>query len=353
MTPVRIGIVGAGWWSTVVHMPALKADAQVEIVAVVDPSEERRAHAMETFGISHSFSELGELLALGGIDGVIIATPHHTHAALVEQSLRSGVSVLVEKPMGTTAEDVWRIVELERTGTAQVVVGLTYQFAACANAVRAAVQGLIGDLVSVNAEFSSLTASLFSVLEAPVDGPDRPGIPNGATYNNPATGGGQGYTQLSHLLGGLLWAAGDQAVEVSAFMDNRGVKVDVVDALSFRLAGGALCVASSTGTTPKGVPARHRIRFHGTLGMVEWDMLSAEAWVYQSEGRITHLTNPANRAAYAASEVAVQFARVVAGQADNPAPSDTAAASISLIEAAYIAASSGDRVAVVQGALRS
>jgi predicted dehydrogenase len=351
MTGTRIAVAGAGWWSSAIHLPALSADPAVEVVAVIDPSPDRRDAAMRSFGIPHAFAELIDALDAISVDGVIVATPHHTHARLAELCLLHGVSVLVEKPMATTAEDAWHIVETERASTGQVVAGLTYQFSACAEAVRAAVHGEIGDVVSVNAEFSSTTGNLFATLDEADAHLDRPDVAHGTTYSDPDTGGGQGYTQLSHLLGALLWATGEQATDVFAFMDCRDVRVDVVDALAFRLTGGALCVASSTGTTPPGVMGRHRIRFHGTAGMVEWDMLEAEAWIHSEGGHITHLANPVDRAAYAAAQVAVEFARVIAGEAPNPAPSAPAAASIALIEAAYRSAETGERVAVLQGEL--
>ena len=351
MTPTRIAVAGAGWWSSIVHLPALTADRDVEVVAVVDPSRARRDAAMQAFGIPHAFADLGPLLDTVAVDGVVIATPHDTHASLVADCLARNVSVLVEKPMSTTAEDAWRIAEQDRSGPAHVVVGLTYQFAACASAVREAVRGRIGELVSVNAEFSSTTVKLFATVDDADAHLDRPAVAHGTTYSDPDTGGGQGYTQLSHLLGALLWATGEQATEVFAFMDRRGLRVDVVDALTFRLTGGALCAASSTGTVADGVRPRHRIRFHGTRGMVEWDMLAAEAWIHEEGGRITHVPNPPDRAPYASERVAVEFARVIRGLADNPAPADAAAASISLIEAAYRSAESGAPVGVVQGTI--
>ena len=351
MTRTRIAVAGAGWWSSAIHLPALSADPSVEVVAVIDPSADRRDAAMRSFGIPHAFAELSDALETLSIDGVIVATPHHTHARLVELCLQRGVTVLVETPMATTAEDAGHIVESERASAGQVVVGLTYQFAACAEAVRAAVRGEIGEVVSINAEFSSTTGRLFATFDTADAHLDQPDVAHGTTYSDPRTGGGQGYTQLSHLLGALLWATGEQAEDVFAFMDRRDVRVDVVDALAFRLAGGALCVASSTGTTPPGVMPRHRIRFHGTAGMAEWDMLAAEAWIHRESGRITHLANPADRAAYASARVAVEFARVIAGDVPNPAPSAPAAASVALIEAAYRSAETGQRVAVPQGAL--
>lgn len=345
---IRIGIVGAGWWSTAVHLPGLAADPAIEIVAVADSDPARVRAAASRFGLSSTFGDLDSMMAMVALDGVIIATPHHTHAGLAGRALAEGISALVEKPLATTAADAWALVEAERRSEGMLVAGLTYQFAACAPFVRHAVRERIGDVVSVNAEFSSNTERLFS---SPGDNSDDPGVAHGSTYSDPTTGGGQGYTQLSHLLGGMLWALGDQAAEVHAFMDNRSARVDVVDALSIRLVGGALAVASSTGTTARNVPVRHRIRFHGTTGMLEWDMLAAEAWLYEHDGHMQHVDNPSNRAPYASREVASTFAKVISGDVANPAPADAAAASIALIEAAYLSAASQQRVQVVQGEL--
>ncbi|GAA3640062.1 hypothetical protein GCM10022200_24550 [Microbacterium awajiense] len=349
----RIAVVGAGWWSTTVHLPALRADQGIDVVAVVDSAPRRCELAVKQFGIPAWYSSVDDLLAAETIDGIIIATPHHTHAPLVEKCLAAGVNVLVEKPLAMTAEEAWRVVAAERAGSARVVVGQTYQFAACARAVRVAVREQIGDLVCINAEFSSTTDFLFASEGATPEEVDQPGRPHASTYSDPATGGGQGYTQLSHLLGGVVWATGRQAIEVSAFMENQTYRVDVVDALAFRLDGGALGVASSTGTTPQGVPVRHTVRFHGSEGVVEWDMLAGSFWVFRRGGAISRVENPVDRAAYGASRVAVEFARIIEGAADNPAPADVAAASIALIEAAYAASRTGARIAVPQGDLRS
>ncbi|MBC7589620.1 MAG: Gfo/Idh/MocA family oxidoreductase [Salinibacterium sp.] len=345
---IRIGVVGTGWWSTAVHMPALATDPRVELVAVVDTDQARARSAADQFGVASVFRDLDSMVATVPVHGVIIATPHHTHAELASRALEAGISALVEKPLATTSVDAWALVEAERRSAGTLVAGLTYQFAACAPFVREAVQERIGEVVSINAEFSSNTERLFS---SPEDNSSDPGVAHGATYSDPSTGGGQGYTQLSHLLGGMLWALGDQATQVHAFMHNRSARVDIVDALSIRLAGGALAVASSTGTTAANVPVRHRIRFHGTAGMLEWDLLGAEAWLYQSDGYARHVENPSNRAPYASREVASTFARVIAGEVPNPAPAGAAAAGVALIEAAYSSAATQQRVEVVQGEL--
>ena len=319
-------------------MPGLAANSRVEIVGVTDRDPQRAREAASRFAVRETFADLATMIAAVPMDGVIISTPHHTHAELAQQALAAHLNVLVEKPLATTAESAWALVEAERHSRGTIVAGLTYQFAACAPFVQHAVRERIGEVVSINAEFSANTEQL---LSSPDDNQAEPGVVHGSTYSNPETGGGQGYTQLSHLLGGMLWATGTQAEQVHAFMNNRSAQVDVVDALSMRLSGGVLAVASSTGTTPQNVPVRHRIRFHGTAGMLEWDMLEGEAWLHESDGRMQYVNNPSNRAPYAASRVASTFAEVIAGTAVNPAPADSAAASIALIEAAYISATTG------------
>lgn len=347
---LRFAMVGTGWWANVAHLPAMVADPTIELVAVVDTDRARARVVADRFGVKHAFGDVGELLANIAVDCTVVATPHTTHRAVVERLLRAGVDVLVEKPLTTTAEDAWMLVDLARRLGRTLSVGLTYQYAATASEVRRVVLHGIGELVCVNAEFSSSTAGLFSTTELDAASAGDPALPHGTSYSDPLlSGGGQGQTQLTHLLGNLLWNTRLQAGEVFAYMANRGLSVDLVDALTFRLEGGTLGTATSTGTTPPGAEVRHRIRYHGTEAMVEHDLLKAEAWVFERGGGIRHLQNPDHEPAYRRSQPASTFAAVVRGETANPAPADVAAASVSLIEAAYVSAAEHRPVEVRQG----
>jgi predicted dehydrogenase len=333
-------------------LPALAADPTIEFVAVCDPDPARARSAAEQFGAKFSFSDLAALLDEVNLDCAVVATPHTTHRPLVEQLLRAGVDVLVEKPMTTTAADAWALVELARELGRTLSVGLTYQYAATADRVRETIANEIGELVCVNAEFSSGTEGLFSTTDPLSARPDDPSLPHGTTYSDPAlSGGGQGQTQLSHIVGNLMWNTGKQGTEVFAYMDNRGLAVDLVNALTFRLDGGTLGSATSTGTTPFGSSVRHRIRYHGTRAMVEHDLLKAEAWVYGENGAIWHIENPDEMPSYRRNEPVPSFARLVRGEIRNPAPADLAAASVSLIEAAYVSAAEHRPVDVRRGTI--
>lgn len=349
---LRFAMVGAGWWAHRAHLPALAAEASIELVAVCDPDASRANAAAREFGAPGAFTDVAAMLDAVEVDCAVVATPHTTHRPIVEALLRAGVDVLVEKPLTTTAEDAWALVDLARELGRTLSVGLTYQYAETAARVRELVTSEIGELVCVNAEFSSETEGLFSTVDPLAAHLDDPSQPHGTSYSNPLlSGGGQGQTQLTHLLGNLLWNTGKQAVEVFAYMHNRGLAVDVVNALTFRLDGGTLGTASSTGTTPKGSQVRHRIRYHGTRAVLEHDLLKAEAWLFEAGGGIRHIENSHEVPSYALSQPVPTFARLVRGEIANPAPADVAAASVSLIEAAYISAAEHRPVDVRRGSI--
>ena len=351
--PLQLAMVGGGWWATHAHLPALRAHDDVELVAIVDPDPERARVAADTFGAPETYATIEELLAARHVDGVVVATPHTTHFPIVSAALEAGVGVLVEKPMTTTADDAWRLVGLHRKTGAPLALGATYQHSSTADRVRRAVQNEIGDLVAVNGEFSSSTVWIFSETDPEANRHD-PGVPHGATYSDPSlSGGGQGQTQLSHVLGSILYSTGRQAVDVFAMMSTRGLTVDIVDALTFRLDGGVLGVTSSAGTAQHISGVRHRIRYHGTLGMVEHDMVLSDAWLYRADGTATHFGNPDHLPTYNRHQPVSGFVDLLRGAAPNRGPADVAAASVSLIDAAYESARTGRVVTVRRGTLDS
>lgn len=349
---LRFAMVGAGWWAHSAHLPALVEDNTIDLVAVCDPNADRAQLAADQYGPAAAFTDIGEMLATANVEAAVVATPHTTHRVIVEQLLRSGVDVLVEKPMTTSAQDAWAIVELARKLGRTLSVGLTYQYGRTAQRVRDIVRQEIGELVAVNAEFSSGTFGLFGGLSADFMNDDDPRAPHGATYADPAlSGGGQGHTQLSHLMGSMFYSVGKQALDVFAYMDNRGLNVDIVNALTFRLDGGTLGAATSAGTTPSGSRVRNLIRYHGTLAVVEHDLLKGEAWMYEGAGVIRLLELPDHVPAYDRRAPVHRFAELLRGETANAGPADLAAASVSLVEAAYISAAEYRPVDVQRGTL--
>jgi predicted dehydrogenase len=88
------------------HIKNIALVEGAELVAFADPHEESRRWARLVAGegpAEHADSRA--LLDDPQVDAVVIASPNHTHRAVLEDAFASGKHLLVEKPLCTTVED--------------------------------------------------------------------------------------------------------------------------------------------------------------------------------------------------------------------------------------------------------
>jgi predicted dehydrogenase len=229
------------------------------------------------------------LLADAGVHGVVIATPHSTHFNLARDALLAGKHVLLEKPMTLTAVDARRLREISEAEGQGLIIGHTYQYTRHASKAREIVtRGGIGEVTFVSALFSSMVAAYYQgnpeeyreVFNFPVNGP----APD--TYSNPSlSGGGQGWTQMVHLMDMVFCVTGLQADRVFARMSNRDLDVDLIDSMSFALNNGGLGTAGSTGQLKPGQPQQQEIRYYGSEGYLLQDLLNGTMTIVYNDGR--------------------------------------------------------------------
>jgi predicted dehydrogenase len=125
--PFRLALVGAGMITRQSHLPAALASTQVEVTALVDPVAQRAGELARDYGITPRIAtRVGDVL--GDIDGAVIATPNHTHAGIAVECLRSGVPVLIEKPLASSYQDGLAIVRAAEEGGKAVAVGYSTRF---------------------------------------------------------------------------------------------------------------------------------------------------------------------------------------------------------------------------------
>lgn len=333
----RIAVVGTGWWSANHHIPALAGYDGAELVALCDPMESRARALAARHGVPEVFTTIDDVLRGGRVDGVVVATPHATHHGLARAALDAGVHVLVEKTMTTTAADAFDLVAAAEKAQLQLSVGYTYQYSDTASFARETVHEAIGDLVQVVAEFTSGTAGMFAAAEAGDQGGEVDDV-HPVTYSA-SLGGGQAHTQVTHVMGMVCWATGREVAEVAAFTDHQGLEVDVDDVAAFRLAGGGTGVVASTGRGEHGV--RHHVRYIGTEGSVDQDLLAARVVLRRADGSEVVRTPAAHHPPYPTWAPARSFADLIAGRGPNHAPARPAAAVVAFIEAMLTAASTG------------
>jgi predicted dehydrogenase len=134
---LRYAIVGCGMMG-VEHLHALRSLPDTEMVALCDPHAPSLAAARAVLpaGALREYAEVEALVADGGFDVAVVASPNHTHRAVVEPLLRHGAHVLVEKPLCTTTVDCRELIATEEAtrhdaAPGRVVwVGLEYRYMA-------------------------------------------------------------------------------------------------------------------------------------------------------------------------------------------------------------------------------
>ena len=112
----RIGVIGAGWWAVVNHIPVLQANTDCEVVAVNRLGADDLAAVQTQFGIGQGFEDYREMLDTVEMDGVVISSPHVLHFEHASAALAKGCHVLVEKPLTTNAADARALVAAAEGG---------------------------------------------------------------------------------------------------------------------------------------------------------------------------------------------------------------------------------------------
>jgi predicted dehydrogenase len=147
--PAKIAVIGAGLIGPR-HAETVAADPDAVLAAIVDLMPAGAELAKKLKVPYHSSIE--ELLkSPDKPDGAIICTPNHTHVAVGLQLVRSGVHILVEKPISTDIESGAELVRTAQENGVQILVGHHRRFNSYIQATKNALEaGKIGDPVAVN-----------------------------------------------------------------------------------------------------------------------------------------------------------------------------------------------------------
>ncbi|MDT0265869.1 Gfo/Idh/MocA family oxidoreductase [Streptomyces sp. DSM 44915] len=161
----RYAVVGTGHRAGM-YVAALTGDhADVgEIVAWLDPNparvdwyddELRRARPDAAPLPRYTPDQLERMVAEQRVDIVIVTSPDHSHAELVDRSLRAGADVVVEKPLATDAEGSRRIARAVAETGRGVVTTFNYRYAPRNSTLREVIaSGAIGEVTGVHFEWA-------------------------------------------------------------------------------------------------------------------------------------------------------------------------------------------------------
>ena len=125
MEKVCIGIVGIGNMGSA-HANNIFAGkvTGLELAAVCDIDEGRRAWAKENLPGVDVYESYEDLLNSDRIQAVLVATPHKLHPVIATAAMKKGLHVLTEKPAGVSVKAVHAMNEVAKQS--DVVFGIMY-----------------------------------------------------------------------------------------------------------------------------------------------------------------------------------------------------------------------------------
>ena len=125
---VRYGVIGTGMMGCE-HIRNIGLVPGAKVTAIADPHDESRRWGRLTAGEGvEVYESPRELLEKAAVDAVVVATPNYTHYDVLRAVFETHKHVLVEKPLCTTVEDCFRVVEAAAKHPGLVWVGMEYRF---------------------------------------------------------------------------------------------------------------------------------------------------------------------------------------------------------------------------------
>jgi UDP-N-acetyl-2-amino-2-deoxyglucuronate dehydrogenase len=345
---VRFGIVGPGKVAQL-HARALARLPGARLAAVAGRNDER-TRALAEANDARADRGLDELIDRGGVDAVILCTPHPVHRHDAVAAARAGLHVVVEKPMALTPEDCDAMIEAARAADVTLsVISQRRWYPACRRVKAAIAEGRIGDPIIGVAEVLGWRGPDYYAMDA-------------WRGTREGEGGGVLVNQAVHQLDLLTWFMGPVAdvQSVVANLNHPDLEVEDTAVAVVRFASGAVGSVLTTNSIRPGLHAR--VHVHGRTGAsvgVETDRgssfvagLSAptlarnDVWTIPGEEGLPPEWEAADAAALAGADVEshfheLQLADIIAAIRDGRPPAvdgQAGKATVELMAAIYRAA---------------
>jgi predicted dehydrogenase len=241
---IKCGVLGAGWWATYAHIPALLSHPRAELVAVQHNDKKLARKVAGDFGVPYACTSTGELLAIDGLQAVVVSSSPHLHFEQAAAALNAGKHVLIEKPMTFTASQARHLLELAEERNLRFLISCPWHYTTHATAAQKLIrERQLGELRMISVLMTNPVSRLLRGEDtAPTHNSEAPYLqPQKGTYSDPKiAGGGQIYTQVCHVAAYLAFLTGQPASDVFARFHHDGARLDIYNALNLRLEDGTL-----------------------------------------------------------------------------------------------------------------
>lgn len=144
---LKAAIVGTGEWARIAHLPALRAQSEIEVVSCVGRTAAGSGAFAKEHDIPVSATSVQQALDTTSIDLLCIATPPREHYAACQDGLSAGASVFCEKPITNDAGEAQLLAARASAAGGAHTVGFSFRFDPIVARMRAMLQaGDLGDV---------------------------------------------------------------------------------------------------------------------------------------------------------------------------------------------------------------
>ena len=325
---VRWGVLGCGDIAQRIGIPAIRQAARSELVGIASRDPQRAQTLAREHGVQ-PYRDFADMLADDQVNAVYIATPPALHCAQTILCAHAGKHVLVEKPMAVTARECAAMIQACANQRVQLMVAYYRRFYPKIQKIKSLLtENVIGKIIFARAQMT--------MRYNPVDRADER-----AWRMTPDVGGGGCLIDLgSHRLD-LLANFFGAATQVAAFTSRADNDNAVEDAayLVAEFANGAHALANFNWNT---ATRTDELEIHGARGIIVATPLDAPTLTIHTSDQVIAYELP--RCEITHLPVIENFVRSINGEETLQSSGDDAIRASQMIDAAYQASASGQRV---------
>ncbi|NLV15437.1 D-xylose 1-dehydrogenase Gfo6 [Haloarcula argentinensis] len=149
---VRYALLGLGWWTIDLALPAIQDSDLGEATTFVSSSSEKAKRLADENSVDHgiSYEEFHDGEAADSFDAVYIGTPNALHLEYAETAAELDKAILCEKPMESTVERAEKMVEVCEAAAVPLMIAYRMQTDPAVRRAKELIEdGFIGEPVSV------------------------------------------------------------------------------------------------------------------------------------------------------------------------------------------------------------
>lgn len=138
MSKVKCGVIGCGWIGELKHISYLLKTEDAELTAICDINEEVLANVVKKYNLTNvkTYTDYKELCADPDVDAVHVCTPNGFHHDMTMCAIENKKHVFCEKPLATTTDDAFEMVEAAKKTGVKLALGHQRRFFSSVQYIR-------------------------------------------------------------------------------------------------------------------------------------------------------------------------------------------------------------------------